>query len=502
MNAPLRAEPRQADLDVAIVGAGFSGICMAIQLKKAGYTSFRIFEKAGDLGGTWRDNRYPGCACDVPSHLYSFSFEQNPDWSRSYSPQDEIWRYMKHCASKYELLPYFSFEMDLTAADYDETAQFWQLTFKNGQTVTARALVSAIGALHLPAFPKIEGLESFAGRKFHSSQWDDGYDLVGKNVGVIGTGASAIQIVPSIAAKVKTISLFQRTPAWILPRMDRAFSSRTKRLFRFVPALQRSFRNLIYWLMESRALGFTGNRKLMEKVEGLARGYIEKSIPDPKLRAALTPDYQIGCKRVLVSNDFYAALNRPNVELVTTAIERVTEDGIVTADGKARPLDAIIFATGFRATELLSEVAVTGRGGRQLKDDWRQGAEAYYGITVAGYPNMFMLLGPNTGLGHNSIIFMIEAQVRYTMACLGWLLREGAGEIAVRGETQRAFNEELHRSMARTVWQSGCRSWYLNGNGTNSTIWPGFTVSYWWRTQRARKVDFDIAPARAAQPAG
>src|ERR1700733_11212568 len=255
MNAPFDSGPRQADLDVAIIGAGFSGMCMAIQLKKAGYTAFRVFEKAPDLGGTWRDNIYPGCACDVPSHLYSFSFEQNPDWSRSYSPQDEIWRYMKACAGKYGILSHFRFNSAVTAAEYDEAAQLWRLTLKSGERVSARALVSGVGALHLPAFPKIEHLDAFKGRAFHSSQWDTSCDLTGKTVGVIGTGASAIQIVPSIANKVKSLALFQRTPAWILPRMDRGFSRRAQNLFRHVPFLQRALRNLIYWTMEFRAFG-------------------------------------------------------------------------------------------------------------------------------------------------------------------------------------------------------------------------------------------------------
>lgn len=283
--------------------------------------------------------------------------------------------------------------------------------------------------------------------------------------------------------------------------MDRGFSARAQRLFRNVPFLQRGFRNLIYCAMELRALGFLGNRKLMAQIEKMARGYIEKSVDDPKLRAALTPDYNIGCKRILVSDDFYAAFNLPNVELVTTPITRADVGSIVTTDGKARAFDVVIYATGFRANEPLSEVAVTGRGGRRLADDWRQGAQAYYGIAAANYPNFFMLLGPNTGLGHNSIIFMVEAQVRYILQCLGWLLRGGAGEIDVKPDVQRAFNDRLQKDMARTVWQSGCRSWYLNENGTNSTIWPGFTLSYWWRTRRARKADFAVERARVAEEA-
>ena len=500
MNAPYHG-PAKAELDVAIIGAGFSGLCMAIALKKAGTQTFRVFEKADDLGGTWRDNRYPGCACDVPSHLYSFSFEQNPDWSRSYSPQPEIWRYMKQCADKYGIGSHLRFGTAVTEARFDETNHFWRITLASGETITARALVSGVGALHLPAFPKIKGLENFAGRAFHSSEWDETADLTGQRVGVIGTGASAIQIVPAIADKVKQLTLFQRTPPWVLPRMDQSFSERAKRRFRAIPGLQRLFRGFIYANMEMRALGFLGNRKLMQRVEKFAHDYLEKTIPDPELRKALTPDYQIGCKRILVSDDYYQSFNRPNVALATSPIDHATANGIVTADGQTHEFDTLIYATGFRANEPMAELNIVGRSGHTLAHEWRAGAEAYYGITVAGYPNFFVLLGPNTGLGHNSIIFMIEAQVRYVMHCLGWLFREGADEVEVRRDVQRAFNAKLKADMNRTVWQSGCHSWYLNENGTNSTIWPGFTVSYWWQTRQPDPHDFVIAVPGKVVPA-
>jgi len=488
-------------LDVAIMGAGFSGLCIAIALKKAGYKSFQVFEKANDLGGTWRDNRYPGCACDVPSHLYSFSFEQNPDWSRSFSPAPEIWRYMKACAEKYGIEPQLRFGAAVTDAVFDEANRFWRITLANGRTTTARALVSGVGALHLPAYPKIKGLENFAGQAFHSAEWDETLDLTGRKVGVIGTGASAIQIVPAIAAKVAHLTLFQRTPAWVLPRMDKSFSQRAKKLFRAVPGLQRFFRSAVYLRLEMAALGFLGNRKLMQRVEKLALGYLGRSVEDPATREALTPHYQIGCKRILISDDYYQAFNRPNVSLVTQPIDRITEKGIVTADGTLHELDTIIYATGFRANEPLAELNIVGRGGHTLAHEWRFGAEAFYGITVAGYPNFFMLLGPNTGLGHNSIIFMIEAQVRYIRHCLGWLFREGATEIDVRRAVQKRFNEKLTAQMERTVWHSGCRSWYLNENGTNSVIWPGFTLSYWWQTRQPDPHDFVIAVPEPAPSA-
>jgi cation diffusion facilitator CzcD-associated flavoprotein CzcO len=497
MNAPYHV-PDGAELDVAIIGAGFSGLSMAIALKRAGHKRFRVFEKAGDLGGTWRDNRYPGCACDVPSHLYSFSFAQNPGWSRSFSPQPEIWRYMKDCVAKYDVLPHFQFNSPVSAAAFDEVKHFWRITLEGGKTVTARALVSGAGALHLPAYPKINGLESFEGRAFHSSDWDESLDLTGRNVAIIGTGASAIQILPAIAPKAKQVTLFQRTPAWVLPRMDRAFSEKTQMLFRTLPPMQRLLRRALYLRLEMSALGFLGNRKLMERVEKLSLGYLEKTVTDPDIRAKLTPDYQIGCKRILISDDYYQAFNRANVSLATSAIDRATATGLVTADGKEHVFDTLIYATGFRANEPLAEIDIKGRGGHSLAHEWRYGAEAYYGISVAGFPNFFILLGPNTGLGHNSIIFMIESQTRYIMHCLHWLLREGADEVDVRRNVQQEFNKKLQAQMARTVWQSGCKSWYLNANGTNSTIWPDFTFRYWWRTRQPDPHDYVIGvPERA-----
>jgi cation diffusion facilitator CzcD-associated flavoprotein CzcO len=485
-------------LDIAIIGAGFSGIGMAIALKKAGYKAFRVFEKASDLGGTWRDNRYPGCACDVPSHLYGFSFEQNSLWSHSYASQAEIWRYMRHCAIKYDVLSHIHFDAPVEAARFDEKAHLWRVTLKSGETILARALITATGALHLPAYPKIEGLESFSGRTFHSSEWDGTLDLPNRKVGVIGTGASAIQIVPAIAAQVKELRVFQRTPPWVLPRMDRAFSERTQNLFRKLPVLQRMLRHVQYWGMEMRAIGFLGNRRYMANVEKLARRYLQKTIADPALRAALTPDYKIGCKRILISDDFYQTLERPNVELVTSPIERVVPSGLVTTDGRHHELDTLVFATGFRANEPFAEIEITGRNGHTLAHQWRYGAEAYYGMTVSGFPNFFMLLGPNTGLGHNSVLFMVEAQIRYIVHCLGWLFREEADEVEVKVDVQRAFNARLKAKLAGTVWQSGCRSWYLNENGTNSTIWPGFTFSYWWKTRNPDPHDFKFRIPKAA----
>ncbi|HWU27318.1 MAG TPA: NAD(P)/FAD-dependent oxidoreductase [Rhizomicrobium sp.] len=489
-----------AELDVAIIGAGFSGLSMAIALKRAGYRRFQIFEKADDLGGTWHDNRYPGCTCDVPSHLYSFSFDQNPAWSRSFSPQAEIWGYMKECAARFNLLPHFRFNAPVHAAEFDESMHLWNIRLGTGETVRARALVSGAGALHLPARPKIKDIEIFEGRAFHSSQWDAHWEPAGRSVGVIGTGASAVQIVPAITPKVKQLTLFQRTPAWVLPRMDHAYSPRLKTLFRALPPLQRLYRHMLYWRLEIGALGFLGNRRLMQRTERLALGYLEKTVPDPRLRALLTPDYQIGCKRILISDDYYQAFNQDNVSLVTEPIGYATRSGLVTADGREHKLDTLVYATGFRANEPLAEIEIRGRGGHSLAHQWRYGAEAFLGIAVSGFPNFFILVGPNTGLGHNSIIFMIEAQTRYILHCLHWLLRDGAEEVEIRERVQKEFNKNLRNWLKPTVWQSGCRSWYLNPNGSNSTIWPGFTFGYWWRTRQPDPHDFVIAMPEIAQP--
>ena len=496
MNAPLRP-PTGEVLDVAIIGAGFSGLSMAITLKKAGRTAFRVFEKAPDLGGTWLFNRYPGIACDVPAFLYSFSFAQNPSWSRAYSPGEEIWLYMKRVTEEYGLAPYLRFNAPVTQARYDETDRVWRVTLGSGEEILSRVVVTATGALHVPALPAIEGLENFAGRKFHSAKWDSAFDPAGKTVAVIGTGASAIQIVPELAKQAGHVLLFQRTPAWVLPRQDKPTSALMKSLFRRAPLIQRAYRALIYARMELRAVAFAVYPKLMKHLEKLALAYLDETVADSKLRAALRPNYTIGCKRILITDDFYPAMNRANVALVTSPIAWIEGNTIVSQDGERRAVDAIVLATGFAVTDWIPGVRIIGRGGRDLTKEWRDAgaARAYYGIVAEGFPNLFMLLGPNTGLGHNSLIFMIEAQTRYIMHCLSWLWSGAAGSIEVRTEVQHQFNRRLDAKMKRTVWMSGCRSWYLNANGSNSTIWPSFTLSYWWKTHRARKRDFHLESA-------
>lgn len=485
-------KPDRSVLDVLIVGSGFSGLGMAIALKKAGRDSFVILEKANGVGGTWRENQYPGCACDVPSHLYSYSFEPYPRWSRMYAEQPEILGYLEHCADKYGLRPHLRFGKEVVRAEFDETEALWRVHLRDGELLSARHLVLGIGALHRPAYPEIEGLESFRGKRFHSAEWDGSYDLRNKRVAVIGTGASAIQFVPRIAKSVAKLHLFQRTAPWVLPKPDRAIQDWEKKLFGLAPLSQRLYRYWIYWVMESRAFGFTLDPKVMKLVAALGRLHIRKQIRDPKLRRLVTPTYTPGCKRILMADDYYPTLERPNVELVTERIAKITSHGVVTADGREREVDALIFGTGFKVSELLTHLQIRGRGGVDINEAWKNGAEAYLGTTVSGFPNLYILMGPNTGLGHNSMVFMIESQIEYVLRCMRMLDARGAKLADVRKKTQTLFNQYIQRRLTRTVWATGCHSWYLDREGYNSTTWPGFTFEFWLRTRRFKADDYEI----------
>lgn len=482
-------------LEAVIVGTGFSGLGAAIRLKQQGGRSFVILERADEVGGTWRENHYPGCACDVPSHLYSFSFEPNPRWSRMFAPQREILEYLKHCADKYGLRPHIRFRSEVVRADFDEASGTWRTETASGAVYRARYVFLGIGALSRPARPDLPGLARFTGRTFHSAEWDHGYPLAGKRVAVIGTGASAIQIVPQIAPVVGRLALYQRTPPWIVPKPDRAISAREQELLRAVPLLQRLHRSWIYWMMELRGIGFTVDPRIMRGVEALGRYFIRRQIADPVLRAKVTPTYTAGCKRILIANDYYPALTRPNVEVITDPIREVTERGITTADGTVRELDAILFATGFRVSDLLTPLVIRGRGGVELNAAWRQGASAYLGTTMAGFPNLFMLMGPNTGLGHSSMIFMIEAQIDHALRAIRAVEDRGAHFADVRPDAQSAFNDRLQRRLRRGVWASGCKSWYLDEHGNNRTLWPGFTFEFWLRTRRLHAADYVFSAA-------
>ncbi|WP_276206346.1 flavin-containing monooxygenase [Thermoactinospora rubra] len=477
---------------IVIIGSGFSGIGMAVKLKEAGYHDFVILEKAADLGGTWRDNVYPGCACDVPSHMYSFSFELNPSWSRMFSPRQEIWEYMRACVDKYGVGPHLRYGRHVVGLEWDDDAREWEVTTEDGGVWRANAVVSGIGALHIPKFPEIPGRDSFAGPSFHSAEWDHSVDLSGKRVAVIGTGASAIQFVPRIAPEVAHLTVFQRTPPWIQPKPDFAFPPAVKRALA-LPGAARTLRTGIYWLLETRALGFAVDPRLMKVHERLALRHLERQVPDPELRAKLTPDYTIGCKRILISSDYYPALTRPNVTLETSGIASITENSIVTASGEEIPVDVIIYGTGFKVVDALQDQRIIGRGGLKIQEAWREGVEAYYGVATAGFPNLFFLLGPNTGLGHNSVVFMIESQVHYVLECLRLLSRTKARALDVRPQHQRSYNDRLQERLRRLVWnEGGCRSWYLDEHGVNRTIWPGFTFEYWARTRRIDPAAFEL----------
>jgi cation diffusion facilitator CzcD-associated flavoprotein CzcO len=468
-----------ADVGVAIVGSGFGGLGAAIRLKQEGREDFVVFERAGEVGGTWRDNSYPGCACDVQSHLYSFSFAPNPGWTRKFSPQPEIWEYLKRCARDFGVLPHIRFREEVRGAAWDEDAQRWRVETSRG-TYAASALVLASGALSEPSLPALRGLERFEGKVFHSARWAHEYDLGGRRVAVVGTGASAVQFVPEIQPRVARLDLYQRTPPWVVPRRDRAHGERERRLFRRFPLAQRAARSAIYLFREVFLLGFR-HLWLAGRIEALARRHLEKSVRDPALRAKLTPDYRIGCKRVLISNDYLPALTRPNVEVVTEGIREVRERSIVDRAGVERPADAIIFGTGFRVTDPPLAKHLRGRGGRTLSEVWMGSPRAHAGTTVAGFPNFFILMGPNTGLGHNSVVYMMEAQIEHLLAALGHLRRSGASAIEPRAEAQAAYVAEVQRRMEGTVWVAGgCASWYLDSTGRNSTLWPDFS----WRFRR------------------
>ncbi|MFI0444279.1 flavin-containing monooxygenase [Actinomadura sp. 6N118] len=486
---------------VLIIGSGFGGIGMAVRLRQAGIHDFVILEKADELGGTWRDNTYPGAACDVPSHLYSFSFERKTDWTRRFPLQREILDYLWHCARKYGVLSHIRFGTEVTEARFEagdgRSDAVWRVSTSDGDELTARVLISACGQLNRPALPDIEGRESFTGPSFHSARWDHGVDLRGKKVAVIGTGASAIQIVPEIAAEAGRLVLFQRSAPYVIEKPDRPYRRWERVLFATVPGVYELSRAKIYALYESRALGFVKYPRLMEIMEKGFRKGLEAQVPDPSLREALVPDYPMGCKRILVSSDYYPALNRPNVDLVTDPIARVTPSGVTTAGGTEHEADVIVYATGFRSTDFLAPMKISGVEGRELNDVWRHGAQAHLGITVSGFPNLFLLYGPYTNLGHNSIIYMLESQFRYVMGCIGALREADLDWIDVRPDVFDAFGREMQERLRSTVWETGCDSWYMNAEGKVVNNWPGFTFAYRRATRRPDPRDFR---ARRATP--
>lgn len=481
---------------VVIVGTGFAGLGMAIQMKKEGQTDFVVLEKAGDVGGTWRDNNYPGCACDVQSHLYSFSFEPNPNWTRMFAPQPEIWNYLREVTDKHGLRPFIRFNSGLQKAVWDESAHLWRITTSDGAELTANVLISGMGGLSRAAYPKIKGLETFTGKTFHSQDWAHDYDLNGKRVAVIGTGASAIQFVPKVQKQAGRVDLYQRTPPWIMPKPDREISDSERKMFKRFPATQRAFRSAIYWMLESRVAGFVINPRLMKLVEREARSHIRKQIKDPELRAKVTPDYTIGCKRVLISDDYYPALAQKNVDVITTGIQEVKARSVVTTDGVEREVDAIIFGTGFITADPLPQGMIFGQNGLDIMDAWKNGAEAYKGTTVSGFPNLFMIVGPNVGLGHSSMVYMIESQIAYVSDALKTMQKGKIKSVDVKAEPQAAYNRDLQKQLGTAIWGvGGCSSWYIDAkSGKNVALWPGFT---WAFRRKLKKFDADAYVRRA-----
>jgi len=478
---------------IVIVGSGFSGLCVAIKLKQAGIDDFVILEKESSVGGTWRDNTYPGAACDVPSVLYSFSFHQNPHWTRRFPSWEELHAYLRHVVDAYQLGPHLRFGVEVEEMRFDESASRWTIHTSAGESVRARFVVNATGVLSKPVVPAIPGLETFAGKMFHSARWEHHHDFAGRRVAVIGTGASAIQFVPRLADQAAKLYVFQRSPHWVTPRRDREIPLRRRHLYRCLPIAQRLRRWQTYWEFEWLARGFLGHPRVVEGYRRRALKFLKASVPDEALRTRLTPGFIPGCKRRLVSDDWFPALQRPHVELITAGLSEITADSVVPASGVPRQVDTIIFGTGFAATDFIAPMKVFGMGGAELSDVWKDGAATKLGIATAGFPNLLLMLGPNTALGHNSMVFMIEAQTRYIIAAIKHARAKGIPAIELRPEAQQKAYRRIQQKMKKTVWVSGCRSWYQSADGRIDTLWPATTVSYWWQTRRFRPGDYLVA---------
>ncbi|MCP5500613.1 MAG: NAD(P)/FAD-dependent oxidoreductase [Leptospiraceae bacterium] len=478
--------------EVIIAGTGFAGLCMAIQLKRNGIDSFIILEKESEYGGTWRLNNYPGAACDVQSHLYSYSFEPYPYWTKMFGPRDEILDYVNFCVEKYGLEKHIRLNEAVTSAVFRENEGRWDLETSGGSKYESKFFVSATGGLSQPIIPKYNGMEDYQGKMFHSARWDHNYKVKNKKIAVVGTGASAIQIVPTIAPEVEKLYLFQRSAAWVLPKPDRDILSIERGLFKFLPISQTLYREYIYWSLELRVLGLVVYPEIMKVVESLAKKHIEKSIEDEELRKTMTPDYTIGCKRVLMSNEYYPAINRKNVKVETSGIEKFTNKGILTGSGEEIELDAVIMATGFQGAEAIAPYKILGKGQKDLNEAWKNGAEAYLGTTISGFPNFFMIVGPNTGLGHSSMIFMIESQVQYALQAIMSSRKNSWKFIDVRQEIQDNYNRKLQLKLDKTIWASDCVSWYRTRNGKNTTLWPGFTFDFRLKTLLFNPQEYEI----------
>lgn len=482
---------KEKQLDVLIIGSGFSGIGSAINLKNKGVTNFLIVDKGKDFGGTWRDNFYPGAACDVPSHLYSFSFEPNPNWSRMFATSDEIQSYILWVVDKHNLREKAQFGVTVTGMKFNEAQGVWTVMTKEGQTLTARVVVSAMGALSNPSIPKIEGSDSFKGEILHTARWRRDVNLKGKKVAVVGGGASAIQLVPAIAPDVKELTVFQRTPSWIIPKPDYEIGDFEKSIYRALPFVQAIRRNTIYAITEMFGAGIVFNTPMTTALERLARWNIERTIKDPALRAKVTPDYRFGCKRMLISNDWYPALTRDNVELVASPVTKINPNG-VESNGQKFDADVLIYATGFEVPKAGVPYPVDGARGHNLNNDWSKGAESYLGMSVHGFPNLFFCMGPNTGPGHTSVLVYTEPQYRYIASAVSRMLTEGIQSIEVKAEKQQEFTDFIDERMKITNWTAGCKSWYLTDSGRNTTLYPGFAGEYVIKASTFRLEDFNV----------
>ena len=482
--------------EIAIVGAGFGGLGMAIRLKQQGIDDFVLIERGDDVGGTWWANSYPGCQCDIPSNLYSFSFACNPDWDRAYPMRDQLLAYLRDCARRFGVLDHTRLGCELLGATWVADAQRWELETASGP-IAARVLVAAPGLLSEPSTPALPGLERFEGNAFHTANWDHSDDLSGRRVALIGAGATAVQVVPEIQPRVDRLHLFQRTPPWVIPHTDHPVTRGMRELYRRIPVMQRLSRAAVYGLRETMAVGITRDRRWLKLQELNARLHLRRQVPDPELRARLTPDYEIFCKRIILSNRWYPAIQEPNVDLVSTGAREVREHSVVDGDGVEREIDTLIFATGFKPAELPIAERIRGSDGSSLAEVWDGSPEAYLGTTVAGFPNLLLLYGPNLNLGHSSIVYMLESQIAYALDALRTMRVRGAAEFELRPEVQRAYNEEVQERLAGSVWNTGgCGSWYFDRNGRNSIQWPGFTFEYRRRTRR-----FDTESYRLAAPA-
>ncbi|MBX2802747.1 MAG: NAD(P)/FAD-dependent oxidoreductase [Myxococcales bacterium] len=482
------------EFPVAVIGAGLCGIGAGIRLKQAGIHSFTIFERADRIGGTWRDNQYPGAACDVPAHLYSFSFAQNPDWSRTYAGAPEIWRYTADLVRRFELEPHLRLSTAITGARFDEASGLWHLQTDQGEEIRARAVLAGMGALVDPQLPDLEGLDDFAGETFHTARWNHDCSLQGKRVAVVGTGASAVQVVPAIASEVAQLRVFQRTPSWVLPRLDVEHGPRRRWLYRHVPGALWLSRLRTFLSAELRGpVVYLDSPRLSTIGERMSLRHLEEQVPDPELRARLTPDYQFGCKRVLVSSDYWPTFNEPHVQLITDPIHRIEQDGLRTADGTLHASDVIVLATGFDVSLNRPPFPVEGRHG-SLSEAWQHGASSYLGMMVHGFPNWFFLMGPNTAPGHTSVLVYAEAQLDYAVRAVRHLQRRGLRWMDVRAEAQQAYDDSLQARMPHMSWSSGCSSWYLSDDGVNRSLYPGPASEYVWRTRRLKRRDFHEAP--------